>query len=85
MSTTAKTHGMSGALVEADWQPLTLDEVRSLLANFSDCGGPYEILTVSPRPFSAASVVATSNGRVFIKRHHQMVRDREGLLKSIVF
>jgi Ser/Thr protein kinase RdoA (MazF antagonist) len=82
MSATAKAHGMSGTLVEADWQPLTLDEVRALLSNFSDCSGPYEILTVSPRPFSAASVVATSRRRAFIKRHHRSVRDREGLLEE---
>jgi Ser/Thr protein kinase RdoA (MazF antagonist) len=37
---------------------------------------------VSPRPFSAASVVATKSGRVFVKRHHRSVRDREGLLEE---
>jgi Ser/Thr protein kinase RdoA (MazF antagonist) len=82
MSTTAKTHGMDGTLVEADWPPLTLAEVRELLAEFPGCPEPIEILTVSPRPFSAASVVATANKRVFIKRHHRTVRDREGLLEE---
>ena len=43
---------------------------------------PIEILSVSPRPFSAASVVATAGGEVFIKRHHRTVRDREGLLEE---
>jgi Ser/Thr protein kinase RdoA (MazF antagonist) len=79
MSTAAKTHGMDGTLVEPDWPPLTLTEVRTLLARFEDCGEPIEILTVSPRPFSAASVVSTSSGRIFIKRHHRSVRDAEGL------
>lgn len=73
---------MKGTLVEADWPPLTLPEVRSLLAGFPDFSEPIEILTVSPRPFSAASVVATGSGRVFIKRHHRSVRDREGLLEE---
>jgi Ser/Thr protein kinase RdoA (MazF antagonist) len=82
MSTTAKAHGMDGTLVEADWPPLTLPEVRTLLAEFPSCAEPIEILTVSPRPFSAASVVATRAGRVFIKRHHRAVRDREGLLEE---
>ncbi len=59
MSTTAKAHGMDGTLVDPDWPPLTLDEVRALLSQFPRCGEPVEILTVSPRPFSAASVVAT--------------------------
>src|ERR1022692_265922 len=82
MSTNAKTHGMDGTLVEADWPPLTKDEVRALLCQFPDCDEPIQILSVSPRPFSAASVVATRTGRVFIKRHHRTVRDREGLLEE---
>jgi len=72
-------HGMDGTLVKADWPQLTLPEVRALLAGFPGCTEPIEILSVSPRPFSAASVVAIRHGRVFIKRHHRAVRDREGL------
>ncbi len=79
MSTVAKAHGMDGTLVEPDWPPLTHDEVRALLAQFSNCGEPIEIVSVSPRPFSAASVVATRGGRVFVKRHHRRVRNTEGL------
>jgi Ser/Thr protein kinase RdoA (MazF antagonist) len=79
MSTTVKAHGMDGTLVEPDWAPLTLAEVRVLLGQFPACGEPIEILSASPRPFSAASVVATRNGQVFIKRHHRTVRDAEGL------
>jgi Ser/Thr protein kinase RdoA (MazF antagonist) len=82
MSTTAKAHGMDGTLVEPDWPPLTLSEVRALLAQFPGCGEPLEILSVSPRPLSAASVVATRNGRAFIKRHYRTVRDKEGLLEE---
>jgi Ser/Thr protein kinase RdoA (MazF antagonist) len=82
MSMTAKAHGLDGSLVEPDWPPLTLVEVRALLAAFPGCGEPIEILSVSPRPLSAASVVATGSGRVFIKRHHRLVRDREGLLEE---
>ena len=82
MSTTAKTHGLHGTLVEPDWPPLTLDEVRALLADFPGCGEPMRILSVSPRPLSAASVVETANRRVFIKRQHQAVRDREGLAEE---
>lgn len=82
MGATATAHGMDGRLVEPDWAPLALDEVRALLGQFPGCGEPMEILSVSPRPFSAASVVATHGGRVFIKRHHRTVRDREGLLEE---
>jgi Ser/Thr protein kinase RdoA (MazF antagonist) len=56
--------------------------VRALLGQFPNCQEPIKILSVSPRPFSAASVVATSSGRVFVKRHHRTVRDREGLLEE---
>ena len=31
MSATAKAHGMDGGLVEPDWAPLTLDEVRAAI------------------------------------------------------
>jgi Ser/Thr protein kinase RdoA (MazF antagonist) len=82
MNTTAWAHGLDGRLVDPDWPPLTLSEVRELLALFPGCGEPVEILSVSPRPFSAASVVATKGGRVFVKRHHRSVRDREGLLEE---
>lgn len=69
-------------MVEPDWPPLTLDEVRALLHEFPGCGEPIRILSVSPRPFSAASVVATRGGGVFVKRHHRTVRDAEGLLEE---
>jgi Ser/Thr protein kinase RdoA (MazF antagonist) len=82
MSMTAKAHGLDGTLVEPDWPPLTLDEVRTLLAEFPGCNEPMRILSVSPRPLSAASVVESANRRVFIKRQHRAVRDREGLLEE---
>ena len=85
MSTTATAHGMNKTRVKPDWPPLHLDEVRALLSRFPGCGVPIEILSVSPRPFSAASVVATHTGRVFIKRHHRTVRDRDGLLEEHLF
>jgi Ser/Thr protein kinase RdoA (MazF antagonist) len=78
---------MDGTLVAPDWPPLALDEVRVLLSQYPELGEPTRILTVSPRPFSAAGVVATrdahgAEARVFIKRHHRSVRDREGLLEE---
>ena len=85
MGEAANAHGMDGTLVAHDWAPLTMEEVRELLIQFPRCGEPLEILSVSPRPFSAAGVVATANGRVFIKRHHRSVRNREGLLEEHLF
>jgi Ser/Thr protein kinase RdoA (MazF antagonist) len=82
MSATVKVHGMDGTLVKPDWPPLALDEVRSLLEEFPTVGIAEQIVFASPRPFSAAGLVRTTHGRVFVKRHHQAVRDREGLLEE---
>jgi Ser/Thr protein kinase RdoA (MazF antagonist) len=90
MSSTTKAHGMDGSLVEPDWPALNPAELRLILAKFADLGEAIGILSASPRPFSAAAVVATRNNdgteqRVFIKRHHRSVRDREGLLEEHCF
>jgi Ser/Thr protein kinase RdoA (MazF antagonist) len=82
MSAIAKAHGMDGSLVDADWPSLTLDELRILLAEFPALAEPLEIVTESPRPLSAAGIVRTRAGKVFVKRHHCSVRNREGLLEE---
>jgi Ser/Thr protein kinase RdoA (MazF antagonist) len=82
MSATVKVHGMVGELVKPDWPPLILGEMREILAGFPAAGEPNEIIFASPRPFSAAGVVHTTHGNVFVKRHHRAVRDREGLLEE---
>jgi Ser/Thr protein kinase RdoA (MazF antagonist) len=79
VNNTANAHGLDGALVQPDWPPLTFDEIRGLLRYYPSLGKPIRVLTVSPRPFSAASVVATEIRQVFIKRHHITVRDVEDL------
>jgi Ser/Thr protein kinase RdoA (MazF antagonist) len=79
MATALKTHGMNGQLVEPDWPALTLPELTVLLEQFPSLGTPEAILTESPRPFSAAGMVRAPTGRVFIKRHHNSVRDAQGL------
>ncbi len=76
---TAATHGLDGTLVDPDWPALTLGEVRAVLHQYPGLGAPTALLTVSPRPFSAASVVATSKEPIFIKRHHCTVRGVESL------
>ncbi|MDR3723204.1 MAG: phosphotransferase [Terracidiphilus sp.] len=82
MNTTAQVHGMDGELIPSDWPPLTLPELRPLVAEFPACGEPLRILTVSPRPFSSASVVETTAGRIFVKRHARLVRNAEGLIEE---
>lgn len=85
MSTNPKVHGMDGTLVEPDWPSLMLDELCLLFEKFPVLGGPIAIVTESPRPLSAAGVVRTRTDRVFVKRHHCAVRDREGLLEEHSF
>lgn len=80
--TTVKAHGMDGSFVEPDWQPLCPNEVRMLLRQFPALDGPAEMISTSPRPLSAASVIRTRAGCVFVKRHHRAVRDRGGLLEE---
>jgi Ser/Thr protein kinase RdoA (MazF antagonist) len=84
-TTEAKAHGMDGSLVEPDWTPLTREEVQSVLAEFPECPGAVEILSVSPRPFSAASVVSVGGAKVLVKRHHRSVREPDGLKEEHQF
>jgi Ser/Thr protein kinase RdoA (MazF antagonist) len=74
-----KAHGLDGSLVEPDWPPLLPDEIGSVLSRYPELRGSFEIVSVSPRPLSAASVVESGGGQVFVKRHARQVRDAEGL------
>lgn len=85
MSTIAQSHAQDGTLVKPYWPPLTADEVLRLLARFDDFAGEVELLSFSPRPFSAASVVAAGDRRVFVKRHARAVRNAEGLREEHAF
>ena len=89
MSATANAHGLDGTLVAPDWPPLTHDEVRDVLRGYADLSDPVELLSVSPRPFSAASVVRTGphslSRRVFVKRHARAVRNAAGLYEEHAF
>jgi Ser/Thr protein kinase RdoA (MazF antagonist) len=82
MSGEVRAHGLEGDLVEPDWPALELDELHGLLRRFPQAQKAERILSFSPRPFSAASVVATPLGKVFVKRHHRAVRDRDSLLEE---
>lgn len=79
MSATVKAHGLDGSLVAPDWPPLTRDEVCAVLKWYPELIGTFEIMSVSPRPLSAASVVEAAGRRIFIKRHARSVRDAKDL------
>jgi Ser/Thr protein kinase RdoA (MazF antagonist) len=76
---------MDGTLVDGDWPALKLDEVGALLEKYPGSGAPRRILSVSPRPFSAASVVETTAGCIFVKKHPRSVRTAEGLGEEHAF
>ena len=77
-----KAHGLAGEREQPDWPPLTLTEVDALLRRYPQAGGAIRIASVSPRPFSSASVVEAENGPVFVKRHARSVRNRAGLFEE---
>jgi len=68
---------MGRELAEPDWDPLTSDEVSSVLAHYERPGGNAGAVVVtwrSPRPMSAAALVRHGGAAVFVKRHHMSVR-----------
>lgn len=72
-------HGMAGDHTAPDWPPLQEREVAALLERVPASGVLERIAWRSPRPLSAAALVDTSQGRLFIKRHHLRVRSMETL------
>lgn len=67
------------------WPPLTTGEVRNVLRFYPGLAGQPQLLSISPRPFSAASVVRVGPRRVFVKRHAQAVRNAAGLHEEHAF
>lgn len=85
MIATTNAHGLDGKLVAPDWPPLTRDEVQGVLRGFDSFAGTVQLLSVSPRPFSAASVVRVGSRRIFVKRHARQVRDAASLGEEHAF
>lgn len=69
-----RVHGLAGDQIAPDWPALTDDEVHALLDAMSKLAPPRQIAWHSPRPLSAACLVQTGGGTVFVKRHHRSVR-----------
>lgn len=79
------SHGMGLEPVEADWPALTEAEVAALLQDFPQAGAEARLTWHSPRPFSAAALVETANGPLFVKRHHPSVRTADWLKEEHTF
>ncbi|MCP1625366.1 phosphotransferase enzyme family protein [Pseudomonas nitroreducens] len=77
------SHGMGLEPVEPDWPALTEMEVASLLEGFGQADA--RLTWHSPRPFSAAALVETARGPLFVKRHHPSVRSVAQLVEEHTF
>jgi Ser/Thr protein kinase RdoA (MazF antagonist) len=76
-------HGLGEDLVDADWPPITLSQVKPVLSAF---GLPAVAVTWhSARPLSAAALVAAGDRTVFVKRHSTEVRSVAGLVEEHAF
>ncbi|GAA0259684.1 phosphotransferase enzyme family protein [Rhodanobacter caeni] len=69
-----RAHGLAGDSTLPDWPALASAEVETLLAGYPQAGRFETIRWHSPRPLSAACLVQTASGSVFVKRHHRRVR-----------
>ncbi|MFK7699862.1 phosphotransferase enzyme family protein [Pseudomonas caspiana] len=68
-------HGLGVEPVAPDWPAISAGAVEQLLRRFPGVGELRALTWHSPRPFSAACLVSTSTGSVFVKRHHRSVRE----------
>ncbi|WP_322069259.1 phosphotransferase enzyme family protein [Paraburkholderia bannensis] len=77
---------VDGEKAERDWPLITRDEVERLLADYDGLAPLAKIAWHSPRPFSAAVLVHTLDGRAwFVKRHHVRLRSAAGLAEEHAF
>lgn len=78
-------HGLAGDSLPPDWPPLDEKELAALLSRFHGMHGRLEVQWRSPRPLSAAALVGTGAGPVFVKRHHRAVRTPAQLAEEHAF
>lgn len=77
-----RVHGLGPQDMPADWPPLHADEVGALLRGYPQLGGTRGIAWHSARPLSAAALVDSEAGTVFVKRHHRRVRTADTLAEE---
>lgn len=68
------SHGLGVEPVAADWPALHESDIEQLLRDYPQLGPLRSLHWHSPRPFSAAGLITTGTGTLFVKRHHQHVR-----------
>jgi Ser/Thr protein kinase RdoA (MazF antagonist) len=76
-------HGLGKEPAVPEWPPLTTNETTDVLERFGFAAG--DVVWRSPRPWSAAALVRTDSGTVFVKRHHHRVRSVSDLTVEHAF
>jgi len=66
--------GLDNDQVIADWPAISAADVAWLKGRYPQLAGDCEVVWHSPRPFSAAALLQSPQGRFFVKRHHHHVR-----------
>ncbi|MCW1430644.1 phosphotransferase enzyme family protein [Novosphingobium sp. JCM 18896] len=78
-------HGMGMAMEAPTWPVITADEAEAVLALFPEAGRVERLCWHSPRPFSAATLVAAECGDFVLKRHHSRLRSVAALVEEHAF
>jgi Ser/Thr protein kinase RdoA (MazF antagonist) len=73
---------MGTGLVMPSWPAITPGEAEPVLTHFPGVGRLIGLRWHSPRPFSAATLIQTTRGEFFLKRHHARLRTPEGLAEE---
>lgn len=81
-STDHRVQGLANDEVTADWPAITDREIAWLGSRFPQLEGECDVRWHSPRPMSAAAIVDSPTGQVFVKRHHRSVRTATGLAEE---
>ncbi|HXH15407.1 MAG TPA: aminoglycoside phosphotransferase family protein [Sphingomonas sp.] len=80
-----RVHGMGTEMEAPTWPAITAAEAEAAIARFASAGRMVALRWHSPRPFSAATLVDTTRGAFFLKRHHHKLRSIEGLAEEHAF
>ena len=78
-------HGLAQDEVAPDWPPLSVTELRPVLAGYEGVGDAAAVLWRSARPFAASGIVRGARGTVFVKRHDPRVRSVADLAEEHAF
>ncbi len=67
-------HSMGTDPASPDWPRLELVEVLAVVEHWGWAGAEVRLIWHSPRPLSAAAIIAVGDRQLFLKRHHRSVR-----------